>query len=76
MQAPAAVAESCSGTLEFLPDLVDVGERNCVVAHLDKPHKPEHSERQLSSQSFNLQYELVFPTPSRQPSCLGRGTFK
>ena len=68
MQAPAFVAESCSGTLEFLPDLIDVGGRNGVIAHLDKPKKPEHSERRLSSQNFNLQYELVLATPPRQPS--------
>ena len=68
MQGPAFVAESCSGTLEFLPDLINVGGRNCAVAHLDKPKKPEHSERRRSSQSFNLQYELVLATPPWQPA--------
>ena len=67
MQVPADVAESCSGTLEFLPDLIDVGGWDCAVAHLDKPHQPKHSERRLSSQSFNLQYEQVLVTPPRQP---------
>lgn len=68
MQAPAFAAESCSGTLEFLPDLLDVGGRNCAVAHLDKPKKPENSEQRPSSQIFNLQYELVLATPPQQPS--------
>ena len=59
MQVPANVTESCSGTLEFLPDLINVGGCDRAVAHLDKPHQPEHSKRRLSSQSFNFQYEQV-----------------
>jgi len=64
VQVSEPIPDTYSGTLQYCPELADLGDDNrAVLANVDKPLKPQLSHQQLSSQSFNLQYELVSLMP-------------
>ena len=60
MQASVRVADTCSGTFQFYPELaVPVEGGATALAIVDIPFKPQHVP---SHCDFNLQYERVSTT--------------
>ena len=64
----ASVADTCSGTLQFCPELaVRVGGGATALAVVDIPFKPQHVP---SDCGFNAQYERVSIASSHVAHCL------
>ena len=63
MQVSITAADTCSGTLQYCPELVGHSEGGTTgLAYVDKPVKPQHAPADCG---FNVQYERVSSTPSR-----------
>ena len=61
MQEGGTTADTCSGTLQYCPELVGHAEGAATgLAYVDKPTKPQHVAADCG---FNVQYERVSVTP-------------